>query len=166
MKELVIDDFARTEGWQAFASGEAEMKITVEAGALRLDFDFHGGHITISGAFEPAINLSAYNSFATQNTDLSGLHALAGLDQDGYSLGLACADGNELVDVDVSNSLRDDGLACYSTKPNWHRTNLIPSLEDAAEQYHAYMNHAQTARGHDGLQTQHTLAGPSPALSQ
>ena len=43
MKEIVIDDFASTSGWQAFASGEAEMKITVEAGALRLDFDFHGG---------------------------------------------------------------------------------------------------------------------------
>jgi len=43
MKELVIDDFASTAGWQAFASGEAEMKITVENGALRLDFDFHGG---------------------------------------------------------------------------------------------------------------------------
>src|SRR5688572_24070651 len=43
MKELVIDDFASTAGWHAFASGEAEMKITVEAGALRLDFDFHGG---------------------------------------------------------------------------------------------------------------------------
>ncbi|MCW1921265.1 discoidin domain-containing protein [Luteolibacter arcticus] len=43
MREFIIDDFATTTGWQAFASGEAEMKITVEAGALRLDFDFHGG---------------------------------------------------------------------------------------------------------------------------
>tara|TARA_R110002003_G_scaffold54_19_gene4837 strand:+ start:354 stop:1163 length:810 start_codon:yes stop_codon:yes gene_type:complete len=130
------------------------------------DFDFHGGHITISGAFEPAINLSAYESFASQTADLSGLHTLTGLDQDGYSLGLACADGNELVDVGVSNNLRDGGLSCYSTKPNWHRTNLISSLEDAAEQYHAYMNHGQTTNGHDGMQTQHTLGDPSPALTQ
>ncbi len=43
MKETRIDDFATAEGWQAFASGEAVMKITAEAGALRLDFDFHGG---------------------------------------------------------------------------------------------------------------------------
>jgi hypothetical protein len=43
MKETRIDDFATTDGWQAFASGEAEMKVSVEAGALRLDFDFHGG---------------------------------------------------------------------------------------------------------------------------
>ncbi|KAF2032947.1 hypothetical protein EK21DRAFT_98528 [Setomelanomma holmii] len=62
------------------------------------DFDFHGGHITISGAFEPAINLAAYGSFASQSAGLDGLHALAGLDYDGYSLGLACADSNELVD--------------------------------------------------------------------
>ncbi len=43
MKEFVIDDFASATGWQAFASGEAEIKITAEAGALRLDFDFRGG---------------------------------------------------------------------------------------------------------------------------
>ncbi len=43
MKETRIDDFATTDGWKAFASGEAVMKISVEAGALRLDFDFHGG---------------------------------------------------------------------------------------------------------------------------
>lgn len=43
MKETSIDDFATAGGWQAFASGEAVMKISAEAGALRLDFDFHGG---------------------------------------------------------------------------------------------------------------------------
>lgn len=43
MKETRIDDFATADGWQAFASGEAELKISAEAGALRLDFDFHGG---------------------------------------------------------------------------------------------------------------------------
>ncbi|MCW1885907.1 discoidin domain-containing protein [Luteolibacter flavescens] len=43
MKELILDDFTRADGWQAYASGEAEMKVTVEDGALRLDFDFHGG---------------------------------------------------------------------------------------------------------------------------
>ncbi len=43
MKETRIDDFSDAAGWQAFASGEAEMKVTAETGALRLDFDFHGG---------------------------------------------------------------------------------------------------------------------------
>lgn len=43
MKETRIDDFATAEGWQAFASGEAVMNVSAEAGALRLDFDFHGG---------------------------------------------------------------------------------------------------------------------------
>ena len=43
MKERVIDGFSDAAGWQAFASGEAEMKVGAEGGALRLDFDFHGG---------------------------------------------------------------------------------------------------------------------------
>ena len=43
MKESVLDDFSSAAGWQAFASGEAEMRVSVEDGALRLDFDFHGG---------------------------------------------------------------------------------------------------------------------------
>ncbi|KAF2820437.1 hypothetical protein CC86DRAFT_429180 [Ophiobolus disseminans] len=124
------------------------------------NFDFDGGHITISGAFEPAINLSAYDGFATQGTGLEGLHALAGLDHDGYSLGLTCADGDELVNV---NDMHDADLACYSTKPNWQHANLISHLESAAEQYHAYLGHDQATHGHDVL---HRLAGPSPALTQ
>ncbi|QJE95692.1 discoidin domain-containing protein [Luteolibacter luteus] len=43
MRESVLDDFSSAGGWRAFASGEAEMHISVEGGALRLDFDFHGG---------------------------------------------------------------------------------------------------------------------------
>jgi hypothetical protein len=43
MKEIVIDDFGSSAGWQPFASGQAEMNVSVENGALRLDFDFHGG---------------------------------------------------------------------------------------------------------------------------
>ncbi len=43
MKETRIDDFASATGWQAFPSGEAELVLSAEDGALRLDFDFHGG---------------------------------------------------------------------------------------------------------------------------
>ncbi|WP_035600669.1 discoidin domain-containing protein [Haloferula sp. BvORR071] len=43
MKESVLDDFSALDGWRAFASGEAELRLSVENGALRLDFDFHGG---------------------------------------------------------------------------------------------------------------------------
>ncbi len=43
MKETVLDPFASTDGWQPYASGEAELKLSVEGGSLRLDFDFHGG---------------------------------------------------------------------------------------------------------------------------
>lgn len=130
------------------------------------EFDFNGGHITISGAFDPTMNLSEYDNLANQGAGLEGLHGLVGLDQDAYNLGLACAAGSELVDVSVSNSLQDGSLACYSTKPNWHHANLISSLENAAEQYHAYVDHGQATHGHDGLQRHHTLAGPSPALTQ
>jgi transcriptional enhancer factor len=127
------------------------------------DFDFNGGHITISGAFESAVGLSAYESFANQSA-LAGLHTLTALDPDGYSLGLACADGNELIDCE--NDLQDPAnMTCYSIKPNWHHANLISSLENAAEQYKSYMTHDrhQTTHGGEVLQG---YAGPSPALSQ
>jgi transcriptional enhancer factor len=130
------------------------------------DFDFNGGHITISGAFDPAINMSEYDNLANQSAGLEGLHTLVGLDQDGYNLGLACAAGNELVDVNVSNGLQSGNLSCYSTKPNWHHTNLISQLENAAEQYHTYVDHGQATHGHDHMQRHHILAGPSPALTQ
>jgi transcriptional enhancer factor len=127
------------------------------------DFDFNGGHITISGAFDSAVGLSTYESFADQSA-LAGLHTLTGLDPDGYSLGLACADGNELVGCE--NDLQDPAnMTCYSTKPNWHHANLISSLENAAEEYQSYMTHDQhqTTHGHEVVQG---YAGPSPALSQ
>ncbi|KAH7390978.1 TEA/ATTS domain family-domain-containing protein [Phaeosphaeria sp. MPI-PUGE-AT-0046c] len=130
------------------------------------DFDFNGGHITISGAFDPTINLHEYDNLANHNTSLDSLHGLVGLDQDGYNLGLACAAGNEIVDVGVSSVLQDNNLACYSTKPNWQHNNLISSLENAAEQYHAYADHSQATHGHDVLPRHHGLAGPSPALTQ
>ena len=42
-----VDDFSNAASWLAFASGEAELKLTSEPGphgrALRLDFDFKGG---------------------------------------------------------------------------------------------------------------------------
>lgn len=131
------------------------------------DFNFDGGHITISGAFGPAINLAAYDSFASQDAGLDGLQALSGLDQDGYNLGLACANSTELVDVGMRHDLQDGNMACYSTKPNWHHTNLVHSLENAAEQYHSY-DRTQTTHGHEGVQIQHhsNFGGPSPALTQ
>ncbi|KAH7357531.1 TEA/ATTS domain family-domain-containing protein [Pyrenochaeta sp. MPI-SDFR-AT-0127] len=99
------------------------------------DFDFNGGHITITGAFDSAINLAGYDSFASQGNGLDGLHALAGLEGDGFAgLGLTVNANNELV------------------TPNWNHTTLISSLENAEEQYHPYLphdNHAQATQGHD-----------------
>jgi transcriptional enhancer factor len=131
------------------------------------DFDFSGGHITISGAFDPAMNLHEYDHMANQSAGLDGLHALVGLDQDGYNLGLACAAGNELVDVGVNHDLQDSSLSCYSTKPNLHHTNLISSLENQAEQYYTYVDHGQATHGHDGLPRHHPpMPGQNPALTQ
>ena len=39
----MLDDFTALANWQAHPSGEAELRLSVEDGALRLDFDFHGG---------------------------------------------------------------------------------------------------------------------------
>jgi transcriptional enhancer factor len=131
------------------------------------DFDFNGGHITISGAFDPTMTLHEYDNMANQSNGLDNLHALVGLDQDGYNLGLACAAGNELVDVGVNHELQDNNLACYSTKPSLHHSNLISSLENAAEQYYTYVDHGQATHGHDGMpRHHHPMSGPNPVMTQ
>ncbi|KAH9863588.1 hypothetical protein J1614_009520 [Plenodomus biglobosus] len=126
------------------------------------NFDFNGGHITISGAFEPSINLGAYDGFGT-NAELDGLHALAGLDHEHDSfagLGLAVGENGELISVPRDNGMGVGAVgavgieSCYSTKPNWHHANLISSLENAAESYHSYHpshNHNPRAH-HDSLE--------------
>lgn len=43
MNDRVFDDFSDAASWLAFASGQAQLKITSEPGAMRLDFDFKGG---------------------------------------------------------------------------------------------------------------------------
>ena len=120
------------------------------------DFGLDGGHMTFSGAFEPAIHLSAYDNFgmASQSAGLESLHALAGLEHDELAnMGLAVGEHGQLIAVDTSSHIQDSAdLACYSTKPNWHHANLISHLEDAAEQYHPYLtheDHEQTRQGHE-----------------
>ncbi|KAL5119760.1 hypothetical protein ACEQ8H_002366 [Pleosporales sp. CAS-2024a] len=108
------------------------------------EFNFDGGHITISGVFDTPINLQGYEDLSNQATSLDSLHALIDLNQDGYNLSLACPGGGELVD----SGLQTDDLACYLTKPNWAHSNLISSLENAAEQYNHPYDQA-TTHGHD-----------------
>lgn len=122
------------------------------------DFDFNGSHIAIAGAFEPAINLSAYDGFSSQGNGLDGVHPLSGLDGDGFAgLGLAVNSNNELValggDVDVGAT---DNMGCYPTKPNWHHANLIAMLENAAETYPPYLGHEthhSSQGGHEVMQS-------------
>jgi transcriptional enhancer factor len=128
------------------------------------DFDFTGGQINISGTFEPSINISAYDGFASQSTALDGLHALTGtgLEPDGFAgFGLALGENGQLINVESSNELPNQvDLACYSTKPNWNPGNVIPQLENAAAQYHPYLGHndSQATHGHDGFHGPHTYS--------
>ncbi|KAI8933893.1 hypothetical protein NX059_009589 [Plenodomus lindquistii] len=132
------------------------------------DFDFNGGHITISGTFEPSIHLGAYDSFGVSTVELDSLHALAGLGDETDNtdcfagLGLAVGENGELISVPRgSESLGGVGVAggvgiesCYSTKPNWHHGGLIESLEREAEGYHGYQSqnpHEATSSGHELL---------------
>ena len=39
----LLDDFRDVSGWGAFTSGQVELALSADAGALRLDFDFKGG---------------------------------------------------------------------------------------------------------------------------
>lgn len=64
MRESVLDDFSSDAGWQAFASGEAEMHITTEKGALRLDFNFHGGGGFVVARKEFSLRMPADYAFA------------------------------------------------------------------------------------------------------
>ncbi|KAF1944674.1 hypothetical protein EJ02DRAFT_398025 [Clathrospora elynae] len=145
---------------QSFALSNSHSQDTVRSllHAYDNDFDFNGGHMTIASAFEPAMNLSAYSSFATQSTGLDGLHALSGLEGHGFSgLGLAVGEHGQFVAVGSGAEMQDaaataDDVACYSTKPNWRYANLISQLENAAES-HCYME------AHDGgLEHDHVRA--------
>lgn len=145
---------ASTDYSQQSLANLAHSHDSVGVGVYANHFDFSGGLINISGAFEPAIDLSAYDGFASQSADLDALHALARLGQDAYSLGLESA---ALVDVVGAATQDPADLAFYSTKPNWQHANLISHLETAAEHFQSYMEHEQATQGHDVLHA-HTLA--------
>jgi transcriptional enhancer factor len=119
------------------------------------DYDYGNHHIGMPSAFEPAINMSAYESFASQSAGLDGLNALAGLDHDNLlSLGLS---SNDMVHVSGGAGIPDADL-CYSTKPSWHHgSNLIHTLESAAaaDPYHPFVSHNQTSHGHQVYEPTH-----------
>jgi transcriptional enhancer factor len=110
------------------------------------DFEFNGGHITISGCLEPAINLGAYESFGSQHSHSQGLNPL-------YSIaGLHDPHQHEHDSFD-DLTLTVSMPSCYPTKPSWHHPSLISQLENAAEAYSDLMalqnggGHVQNAIG-------------------
>lgn len=102
------------------------------------DFDFNGGHITISGCLEPAINLGAYEAYSHAQHPIS-LHAIAGLEHDPHA-------DPSFSDLAMAVSMPP---GCYATKPSWHHANLISHLESAAEQYGDFVGHAPTSHAGD-----------------
>ncbi|KAF2638358.1 hypothetical protein P280DRAFT_551481 [Massarina eburnea CBS 473.64] len=95
------------------------------------DFDFNGGHVTISGCLEPAINLGNYEAYS----DSQGFNALPSM----VDLGHAGQHHHSDADAAAFNDLAALGVTmpphCYATKPSWHHPSLIPHLENQAEHY-------------------------------
>jgi len=104
------------------------------------DFEFNGGHITISGCLEPAINLGAYESFGSQHSHgqgLNSLYSIAGLHDPHQH------EHDSFGDLALGVSM----ASCYPTKPSWHHPSLISQLENAAEAYSDLMA-LQSSGGH------------------
>lgn len=114
------------------------------------DFDFDGGHITISGCLEPAIHLGAsvydsYNPNGNVNLGVNGLphhtpntlpnlSSIAGLDaQTQHSLSVSDHAFSDLASLANMSASMPNG--CYATKPSWHHPSLISHLENAAESF-------------------------------
>ncbi|KAF2681038.1 hypothetical protein K458DRAFT_489549 [Lentithecium fluviatile CBS 122367] len=97
------------------------------------DFDFSGGHITISGCLEPTINLAAYESYNSQQHShsqaLTSLHSLADLAQHDPHV------HDHQNDSFTNLTLGVLMAKCYATRPSWHHLSLIEHLESAAEAY-------------------------------
>ena len=123
------------------------------------DFDFHGGHLTISGCLEPAIDLATYEAYSanTHAMNLPSLASMAGADANTHSL------DPSFNDLALSVSMPAN---CYATKPSWHHPSLISQLEDAAEQFNMgdLMAHAGTHTGAEDLTGHGVLGGPMEGL--
>jgi transcriptional enhancer factor len=93
------------------------------------DFDFHGGHINITGCLEPAINLGQYENYTQAgHQSITPLIPIAGMEHLGSS-----NDGFGDLGLNMGGAVMQN---CYSTKPSWHYADLISRLEGAAEQTH------------------------------
>lgn len=99
------------------------------------DFDFNGGHITMSGCLEPAINLGAYDSYGSQHShdqvlnSIHSLHSITGLEH--HDPHAHTHQNDNFTDLALGVSMEN----CYATKPTWHHPSLISHLESAAETY-------------------------------
>jgi transcriptional enhancer factor len=107
------------------------------------DFEFNGGHITISGCLEPAINLGAYESFGSQHPHgqiLNPIHSIAGLEHhDPHQ-----HENDSFGDLSLGVSM----ASCYPTKPSWSHPSLVSQLENVAEEVYSDLMAMQSNNGH------------------
>lgn len=111
------------------------------------DFDFNGGHISITGCLEPAINLGQYENYTQAgHQSLTPLVPITGMEHLGSS-----NDAFGDLGLNMGGAMMQN---CYSTQPSWHCADLISRLENVAEQTHHGMldqsgHGAQEMHGHD-----------------
>ncbi|CAI6339265.1 unnamed protein product [Periconia digitata] len=107
------------------------------------NFDFHGGHIAISGCLEPAVSFESYASFEAQSNAQSfqSLPSLADFEQTAQAMQA------ETTFEDLALGMSMTGSTDYvaAPKPSWPHPSLIAQLGHAAEHYSDLM--AQTTTG-------------------
>lgn len=125
------------------------------------DFDFDGGHITISGCLaplEPSIHLGAYDAYNPNvnvnvnahvnphghtHTHTHNMHTgnnlpnLTSLSdpQNPHAHALSDPTFPDLASLASMSASMSMPSNCYATKPSWHHPSLISQLENAAEQF-------------------------------
>lgn len=135
----LVTDFSHTHPLPSLAHSQEPIGVSQPQDFTDInDFDFNGGHITISGCLEPAINLGAYEPYAPSHLSPHPNSALPLPTLSSLSNHLANSEPQGLSDMELSSLANINATmpaSCYATKPSWHHPSLISHLESAAEQF-------------------------------
>ncbi|KAJ4357592.1 uncharacterized protein N0V89_002168 [Didymosphaeria variabile] len=139
----LANDYSQTHSLPSLTHSQDTSGVPQQPGSYpdANDFDFDGGHITISGCLaplEPAIHLGTYDSYAPNvngmhhhNNTLPNLSSITGLESQHTLPENAFGDLASLAHISTAGMPG----GCYATKPSWHHPSLISQLENAAEQF-------------------------------
>ncbi|KAL1612183.1 hypothetical protein SLS60_000407 [Paraconiothyrium brasiliense] len=139
----LTNDYSQTHSLPSLTHNQDTSGVSHQSGSYpdANDFDFDGGHITISGCLaplEPAIHLGTYDSYAPNvngmhhhSTTLPNLSSITGLESQHTLPENAFGDLSSLAHMSTGGMPN----GCYATKPSWHHPSLISQLENAAEQF-------------------------------